>query len=406
VSEVLGALDGVRIVDLTQMLAGPFCTMLLADQGAEIIKVEPLDGDDTRIMGPYHDDDRLKAFGGYFASINRNKKSIAIDLKKPQGRDLVLKLCEGADAFVENARGGVMDRLGLGYDTLHERFPRLVYATIRGFGDRHTGASPYTDWPAYDVVAQAFGGVMAITGPEQDTPMKVGPGIGDLMPATMAAVGIVSAILRAHKTGQGQLVDVAMVDAILSMCERIVHQHSYTGAVPGPEGNHHPLLCPFGMFPATDGHVTLAAPTDAHWPILCRLIGRPEMGADLRFATVQGRRANQAEIIQAVSEFTRRHTKHELLALLGGQVPFGPVNDVRDVFADPHFAARGMLASVPHPGLDRETKIAGVAIKMTETPGRVRHRAPLLGEHTDGYLKSIGCSADDIARLRADKVVA
>jgi len=248
--------------------------------------------------------------------------------------------------------------------------------------------------------------VMGITGPDKDTPMKVGPGIGDLMPATMAAVGIVSAILRAHKTGHGQLVDVAMVDAVLSMCERIVHQHSYTGGVPAPEGNHHPLLCPFGMFPAKDGHVTLAAPTDAHWPILCRLIGRPEMGSDSRFATVQGRRANQAEIIEAVSDFTRRHTKQELLKQLGGQVPFAPVNDVRDVFADPHFAAREMIVAVPHPGLGRKARIAGVAVKMTETPGRVRHRAPLLGEHTDEYLKSIGCSAGDIARLRADKIVA
>src|SRR3982751_1824141 len=144
----LGALDGVRIVDLTQMLAGPFCTMLLADQGAEIIKVEPLDGDHTRIIGPYHDDDKLRSFGGYFASINRNKKSIAIDLKRPEGRELVMRLCEGADAVVENYRGGVMDRLGLGYETLHERFPKLVYATIRGFGDWRTGRSPYTDWPA------------------------------------------------------------------------------------------------------------------------------------------------------------------------------------------------------------------------------------------------------------------
>jgi crotonobetainyl-CoA:carnitine CoA-transferase CaiB-like acyl-CoA transferase len=185
-----------------------------------------------------------------------------------------------------------------------------------------------------------------------------------------------------------------------------VHQHAYTGGVPGPEGNHHPLLCPFGMFPAKDGHVTLAAPTDAHWPILCRLIGKPEMGGDPRFTTVQGRRASQAEIIAAVSDFTHRHTKQELLKHLGGQVPFAPVNDVRDVFSDPHFAARDMLASVPHPGLDHETRIAGVAIKMTETPGRVRHRAPLLGEHTDEYLKSIGCSAGEIARLRAGKIVA
>lgn len=402
----LGALDGVRIIDLTQMLAGPFCTMLLADQGAEVVKVEPLDGDHTRIIGPYHADDKLKAFGGYFASVNRNKKSIAIDLKKPEGRDLVIRLCKDADAVVENSRAGVMERLGLSYETLRESNPKLVYATIRGFGDRRTGASPYADWPAYDVVSQAFGGVMAITGPDKNTPMKVGPGIGDLMPATMCAVGLVSAIFRAHKTGKGQFVDVGMVDAILSMCERIVHQHAYTGGVPVPEGNHHPLLCPFGMFPAKDGFITIAAHADAHWPILCRLIGRPELGTDPRLATVQDRRANQDEIIAAVSAFTSQRTKKELLQHFGGQVPFSPVNDVRDVFADPHFAARDMVVRVPHPGLDIETAIAGVAIKMTETPGRVRHRAPLLGEHTDEYLGSIGCGAGDIARLRADKIVA
>jgi crotonobetainyl-CoA:carnitine CoA-transferase CaiB-like acyl-CoA transferase len=403
---VLGALDGVRIVDLTQMLAGPYCTMLLADQGAEVIKVEPLDGDHTRIIGPYHDDDTLRSFGGYFASINRNKKSIAIDLKRREGRDLVMRLCEGADAVVENYRGGVMDRLGLGYETLHERHPKLVYATIRGFGDWRTGKSPYADWPAFDVVAQAFGGVMAITGPDKDTPMKVGPGIGDLMPATMCAFGIVSAIFHAHKTGHGQFVDVGMVDAILSMCERIVHQHAYTGGVPVPEGNHHPLLCPFGMFPASDGFVTIAALSDQHWSILCTLIGRPALGSDPRFVAVQGRHDHQDEIVSAISEFTRRRTKQELLAYLGGRVPFAPVNDVRDVFADPHFAARDMVVRVPHPGLDRETAVAGVAVKMTETPGRVRHRAPLLGEHTDEYLGSLGLAGAEIARLRAEKVVA
>ncbi len=405
-SEVLGALDGVRIVDLTQMLAGPYCTMLLADQGAEIVKVEPLDGDHTRIIGPYHIDDRLKAFGGYFASVNRNKKSIAIDLKKPEGRDLVLKLCDGADAVVENYRGGVMDRLGLSYETLHTRNPKLVYATIRGFGDERTGKSPYSDWPAYDVISQAMGGIMAITGPDKDTPMKVGPGVGDIVPAITCAFGIVSAIFRAHKTGRGQFVDVGMVDAILAVCERIMHQHSYAQTLPAPEGNHHPLLCPFGMFPAKDGFVTIAAHADTHFPILCRLIDRPEMVAHPRFKTVQDRRANQDIIIATVSAFTQGRTKQELLKHFGGQVPFSPVYNVRDIVADPHFKARDMLPWVPHPGLDHEVQIAGVAVKMTETPGKVRHRAPLLGEHTDDYLKSIGCSADDIARLRAGKIVA
>ncbi len=405
-ASVLGALDGVKIVDLTQMLAGPFCTMLLADQGAEVIKVEPLDGDHTRIIGPYHVDDKLRAFGGYFASVNRNKKSIAVDLKKPEGRELVMKLCEGADAVVENYRGGVMDRLGLSYEALQARNPKLVYATIRGFGDPRTGKSPYADFPAYDVISQAMGGIMAITGPDKDTPMKVGPGVGDIIPAITCAFGVVSAILRAHKTGRGQFVDVAMVDAILAVCERIMHQHSYAQALPVPEGNHHPLLCPFGMFPAKDGFVTIAAHADQHFPILCRLIDRPEMATDPKNVTVQDRRANQDVIIAAVSAFTERRTKQELLKHLGGQVPFSPVYNVRDIVADPHFKAREMLPWVPHPGLDREVQIAGVPIKMSETPGKVRHRAPLLGEHTDEYLKSIGCGAGEIARLRAANIVA
>ena len=401
----LGALDGVRIVDLTQMLAGPYCTMLLADQGAEIIKVEPLDGDHTRIIGPYHKDDKLKAFGGYFASVNRNKKSIGIDLKTSEGRELVLRLCDNADAVVENYRGGVMDRLGLSYETLHARNPKLVYATIRGFGDVRTGKSPYADFPAYDVISQAMGGIMAITGPDKDTPMKVGPGVGDIVPAITCAFGIVSAILRAHKTGKGQLVDVGMVDAILAVCERIMHQHSFTETLPHPEGNHHPLLCPFGMFPAKDGFVTIAAHADAHFPILCRLIDKPEFSTDPRFITVQDRRANQDVLIATVSAFTQQRTKQELLRRFGGKVPFSPVYNVRDIVADPHFKAREMLPRVPHPGLDHEVQIAGVAVKMTETPGRVRHRAPLLGEHTDQYLQGIGCSPADIARLRADKIV-
>ena len=401
-----GALDGVRIVDLTQMLAGPYCTMMLADQGAEIIKVEPLDGDHTRIIGPYHIDDKLRAFGGYFASVNRNKHSIAIDLKQPEGREIVMKLCETADAVVENYRGGVMDRLGLSYEAIRERNPKLVYATIRGFGDARTGKSPYSDWPAYDVISQAMGGIMAITGPDKDTPMKVGPGVGDIVPAITCAFGIVSAIFRAHKTGKGQFVDVGMVDAILAICERVMHQHSYAQTLPVPEGNHHPLLCPFGMFPAKDGAVTIAAHADQHFPILCRLIGKPEFVGDPRFVDVQSRRANQDVIIKAVSDFTHQRTKQELLAHLGGQVPFSPVYNVRDIVADPHFKARDMLPWVPHPGLDREVQIAGVAVKMTETPGRVRHRAPLLGEHTEKYLTTLGLGASEIARLKAEKIVA
>jgi crotonobetainyl-CoA:carnitine CoA-transferase CaiB-like acyl-CoA transferase len=343
--------------------------MLLADQGAEIVKVEPLDGDHTRIIGPYHDDDKLRAFGGYFASVNRNKKSIAIDLKKPEGRDLVLRLCDGADAVVENYRGGVMDRLGLSYETLHERNPKLVYATIRGFGDPRTGKSPYADFPAYDVISQAMGGIMAITGPDKDTPMKVGPGVGDIVPAITCAFGIVSAIFRAHKTGKGQFVDVGMVDAILAVCERIMHQHSYARTLPAPEGNHHPLLCPFGMFPAKDGFVTIAAHADTHYPILCRLIDRPEMATDPRFATVQDRRANQDAIIAAVSAFTKQRTKQELLKHLGGQVPFSPVyNRGGPALQGARHAAVGAPPRPRPRGADRR--------RCHQDDGNARSRAP------------------------------
>src|SRR5436190_3727017 len=280
-----GPLAGVRVVDLTQMLAGPYCTLLLADLGADVIKVEPLDGDTTRTQQPFFDDDDKHYFGGYFHSVNRNKSSIAIDLKQDAGREILRRLVRNADVLVENFRVGVMDRLGLAYESLREINPRLVYACVRGFGDPRTGASPYADWPAFDVVAQAMGGLMGITGPAPDQPTKVGPGVGDIYPATLLAFGIVAALNHAQRTGVGQFVDVAMYDGILALCERIVYQHSYTGEIPTQQGNSHPLLVPFDVFATKDGFVAIATPRDAQWSELCRCIGRPELGDDLRFRT-------------------------------------------------------------------------------------------------------------------------
>jgi len=400
-----GALEGLRVIDLTQMLAGPFCTMMLADQGAEVIKVEPLEGDGTRQMGPYAPDDELRAFGGYFQSVNRNKASIALDLKKPEARELLLKLVDGAQVVVENYRAGVMDRLGLAYETLRARNRRLVYASIRGFGDPRTGKSPYVDWPAYDVVAQAMGGIMAITGLDAATPTKVGPGVGDVVPAIMAAYGIMAAVWRAERSGEGQYVDVAMVDAVLSVCERTVHQYSYEGKVPGPEGNRHPFLAPFGLVPAKDGVVALACHGDEFWVKLCRLMGRADMAADPRFATREARHAHQDAVYAEVSAFTERHTRRELMDILGGQVPFGPVFDVSDIAADQHFRARDMVVPLDHPGTSGKRAVAGVPIRLSETPGGVRRRAPLLGEDTDKVLTALGLSPAAIERLRADKAV-
>lgn len=400
-----GALDGVRVIDFTQMLAGPFCTQLLADQGAEVIKIEPVEGEESRGAGPFRPEDELRAFGGYFASVNRNKRSIGLNLKSPAARDIALKLVDSADVVVENYRAGVMDRLGLSYETLRARNPKLVYAAIRGFGDPRTGHSPYSDWPAFDVVAQAMGGLMQINGPDRDTPLKVGPGVGDLFPAALCAFGISSALLRATRTGQGQFVDVSMVDAVLALCERTVHQNSFQDKIPHPEGNRHPLLSPFGLFRAKDGFITLAAHFDAWWAKLAMLIGRADLATDPRTATAAARVANNAFVYEQLELYTTQHTKKELAAVLGGKIPFGPVNNIAEILEDPHFAMREMILKVDHPGLDRQVAVAGIPLKMTETPGRIASRAPLLGEHTDDILREIGVGAEQADSLRAERVI-
>ena len=405
-SQSHGALSDLKVIDLTQMLAGPYCTMLLADQGADVIKIEPLTGDPTRTFGPFPADDTVHHFGGYFQSTNRNKKSVSIDLKSEEGKLLFRRLARDADVVVENFRAGVMDRLGIGYETLAAENPKLVYAAIRGFGDPRTGASPYVDRPAFDVVAQAMGGAMGVTGPDAHTPMKIGPGVGDIFPAALGAFGIMAALHHAARTGQGQFVDVAMYDGVVAMSERIIYQQSYTGRSPVPEGNQHPILCPFGIFSASDGQVTVGCPRDSFWLELTAIMGQPELGSDPRFATNSARLGNSTETIEIVESWTRTKTKAAIALLLDGRVPFGPVNTAADIFADPHMAARDMLVEVEHPGSARPVTIASTPIRMTETPGGVRHRAPLTGQDTDEVLAAAGLSAAEIAGLRARNVIA
>jgi len=397
--KVSGALEGLRVLDLTQMLAGPFATQMLADQGADVVKVEPIEGDTTRRVGPYRADDKIRLFGGYFASVNRNKRSLSVDLKSPEGKALFLDLVAEADCVVENFRAGVMDRLGLGYELLASVNPRLVYTSIRGFGDPRCGRSPYCEFPAYDPVAQAMGGIMGITGPDAATPLKVGPGIGDLVPAMFAAFGTLAAVWRAGRTGKGQYVDIAMVDCVLSLCERIVHQASFTGRPPRPEGNRHPLLTPFGLFPAADGFVTLAAHTDEFWATLTNLIGRADLISDQRTATLDARNANRDFVYETLSAYTSSRTRAELMSIFGGKTPFGPVYFADDILADPHFAVREMLVSVEHPGAAERVTIAGIPVRMTGTPGRIVRRAPFVGEDTRAVLAEWGIAEDRVDRL-------
>lgn len=402
---VTGALAGLRVIDMTLMLAGPYTSMLLGDHGAEVIKVEPLEGDYVRSVGPYRPDDSLRAFGGYFQSVNRNKLSIALNLKEPEARDILIELVKTADVLIENYRTGVMDRLGLSYETLQEENPRLVYAAVRGFGDRRTGSSPYVDWPAYDVIAQAMGGIMGITGESADSPTKVGPGVGDIVPAIMCAFGVLAAVYRAKATGKGQFVDVSMVDTVLALSERIVYQYSYEQKIPKPEGQRHPFLTPFGIVPCKDGHITLACHTDALWSKLCTLIGRPEMAVDARLKTEIARREHSDLVYRTVSDFTLLRSKAELLEHFGGQIPFSPVYTVAEISEDPHFAAREMLVELDHPGASGKMAIAGVPVKMTETPGGVRRRAPLLSEHAGQLLQEIGIGTEQFEALRVRGIV-
>jgi crotonobetainyl-CoA:carnitine CoA-transferase CaiB-like acyl-CoA transferase len=384
-----GPLDSVRVLDLTQNLAGPYCTMLLADLGADVIKVEPPQGDRTRYTGPFTDEDQERAYGGYFASVNRGKRSIVLDLKRDEDKELFLRLVPTVDVVVESLRAGVMDRLGLGYEVLIERNPRLVYAAVRGFGDPRTGESPYAKWPSYDIVAQAMGGLVSTTGGLDGTVAKCGPSVGDLYTGALSTVGLLAAVIDARRSGTGQFVDVAMYDAVLSLSESAVYRYSCTGVVPGPTGNGHPQIAPFDLFPTADGTCGIGAPGQL-FSRLCELMGRPELAADERFRTNPARLANRRALNAEIVAWTGARTTADIVALLGGEVPVGPVNDMAAIWTDPHVAARGMLVSMEQPDGSRPLVVAGQPIKMTRSGTGVRRRPPRLDEHAAEILGEAG----------------
>lgn len=393
------ALEGVRVIDLTQALAGPFCTSLLADQGADVVKIEPPRGDFLRYVGPYASDEEPRDYGGVFQSANRNKRSLVLDLKKPEAREVLLRLVDDADILVENFSAGVMERLGLDYDTLAARNPRLVYASIRGFGDTTGGESPYKDWPAFDIVAQAMGGLMSITGTDAEHPVRVGSGVGDTVPGLYAAFGILAALREAERTGQGQYVDVAMADAVLAISEVVVNTYGHTGVVPEPIGNQLRGFAPFDTVQAKDGIVALGAPHNPQWAKLAAVMEQPELVDDPRFATDHDRWINREAVYEVVNAWTRTRTVAELIETLGGKVPLGPIFDAEDIFRDPHFAARDMLPTVTHPQTGRTVTVPGIPAKLSHTPGSIDRRAPLIGEHTVEILREAGLDTAELTAL-------
>ena len=385
-----GPLTDIRVIDLTQAIAGPWSTMMLADLGADVIKVEAPRGDLQRRMAPYTLDDDVRAYGGSFSSYNRNKRGVVLDLNDEGDRERFLQLVETADALVENMRAGVMDGLGLGYETIHERNPRIVYGAIRGFGDPRTGESPYADWPAYDVIAQAHGGLVSMNGSSPDERVQVGPFLGDIYPGTVGALAFLAAIHHAKRTGQGQFVDVAMTDSIMAIAEQGVMRYSYMGrGDTPPSGNRNDFAVPFDVFDTKDGAVAIASPTDHHWRELAPIIGRPDLADDERTATLRQRVRNRELIDSALGEWVAERTNAEVLGALGGRVPVGVVNKPGDLFTDAHVDSREMLVAVEQPS-GRPIVQVNSPMKFTETPTGVYRRAPALGEHNEEIEAELG----------------
>jgi len=364
-----GPLAGTTVVDLTRVLAGPYCTLLLADLGARVIKVEiPERGDDARHIGPF-----VEGKSAYFASVNRGKESIALDLKDRADRAVFEKLLTGADVLVENFRAGTMERLGYGWEGLHARYPRLVYAAASGFG--HTG--PYAGRPAYDLVAQALGGIMSVTGQPGGSPTRVGTSIGDIAAGLFTALGVASALLHRDRCGEGTKVDVAMLDCQVAILENAIARYLATGEVPGPIGARHPSITPFDAFETSDGHLVLAVGNDALFQKLCEVIERPDLANDARFGTNPERTEHQAALKADLERTLRSETTRtwlERLSLAG--IPSAPIHDVASLLADPQVAARNMIVETPDPDAGA-LRSAGNPIKLSGFPDpRVRPGAP------------------------------
>jgi crotonobetainyl-CoA:carnitine CoA-transferase CaiB-like acyl-CoA transferase len=377
-----GPLQGLRILDVTHALAGPFAAMFLADLGADVIKVEPPSGEMTRHLGPWTRDDEQRVDAGNYAVRNRNKRSICLDLTTDEDRETFLELVETADGLIENMRSGVLDALGVGWEVCHERNPRLVYAAIRGFGDPRIANSPYSSWPAYDLIAQAMGGVIASTGEDEQHVMKVGPPIGDTVPGLMATVGLLAALHRARDTGVGQFLDVAMVDALMSISEASQMSYTYMGRPLRPMGNGIDGTSPYDVYPTSDGHCVIATPTEPHFVLLCELIGREDLLTDERTLNNRARVRNKAYVDEVLGGWAAERTTAEVVATLGNVVPVGPVYGPADWVEDPHVAAREMLVRVDHPD-HRPTVLLNCPIKFMDDPAGVYQGVPRLDQHGD-----------------------
>lgn len=390
-------LEGVRVIDFSRVLAGPFCTMNLADFGAEVIKIErPGLGDDSRIFGPFINDE-----SSYFIFVNRGKKSMTLDLKNPQSIEILKDLIRMSDVVVENFKPGVMKKLGLDYETLKTVNPEIIYCSISGFGQH----SPYSGRPAYDIVAQAMGGIMSITGYPDNPPARVGCSLGDISAGLYAAFGIVSALFHRQSTGQGQHIDIAMLDSVFSFLESNIMRYTVGGEVPGRIGSRHPISAPFDSFSAKDGMVIIAIASDGHFKLLCDLMEMPDLMKDPLFHSDPRRVENQEGLKEIIETWLSAFTVEEATEKLQrGGIPCSEILDIGQVCQSEHIRMREMVVEIDH-AIAGRVKIPGNPVKMSETPPQVVGSAPLLGEHTDDILKRyLHYDEGAIARLKSEAI--
>lgn len=392
-------LTGLTILDLSRVLSGPYCTMLAADMGARVIKIEhPAQGDDTRAWGPPF----IAGESAYYLSINRNKESVAIDFKTARGRELIDALVARADVIVENFRPGTLERMGLGYAELSRRDPRLIYVSISGFGQ--TG--PRRMEAGYDAVAQAEGGLMSITGTSDGPPVRLGVAVADIASGMFAFQGLLLALIARGTSGHGQHVDVSLLDSVTALLTYQAARQFATGETPGRTGNRHMTIAPYDTFDTTDGVLVLAVGNDAQWRKLCTVLGAADLSADTRFATNAGRVDHYAELRPRLQAIFGRWSLDTLVAALKSDgVPCGAVRSIADVTGDPQVLARGMVETVMHPTAGAQ-RVLGIPVKLSDTPGHIHSAPPLLGQHTVSVLTGdLGLSDDEVDALARAGVV-
>jgi crotonobetainyl-CoA:carnitine CoA-transferase CaiB-like acyl-CoA transferase len=391
------ALENIRVVDLTRTLAGPFCTMMLGDMGADVIKIEePEHGDETRSWTPFWNGESTQ-----FVSFNRNKRSLTVNLKEREGVDIVLGLARDADVMIESFRAGALDRMGLGYEAVREVKPDIVYCSISGFG--RTG--PLAQKPGYDLLIQAYSGLMGLTGEPDGMPMRVGFSLVDLFTGMMAYGSIMTALYHRQQTGEGQWVEAALLDGQVAALSYHAAAYLATGQEPQRMGSGHPSLVPYQSFPASDGFFILGVANQGLWQRFCTAIERPDLLDDPRFRTNDDRVAHRAQCVEVLSRIFQARTVAEWVEIIGNAgVPCGPINRVSQVVNDPQVLARNLMVDIPHPHVPN-LRVPGPPLKLTQTPPSVRCHPPLLGQHNEEVLCQMGYSQEEIVRLKEQGVI-